>query len=133
MRLVILLCLYQVTKKIESIQNYTNRTSDSKKRKMSEDLASAIVKSKPKVAKVAKHEVSTTVSKPVEQSKNIVELPQEKAEFSTIDQVQLKDLIQISPEEEKNLMRELFDIPFEPQNVTNVVTSNVQEHRPNLA
>ena len=120
-------------KKIESIQNYTNPTSDSKKRKMSEDLASAIVKSPPKVAKVAKCEVSTTVSIPVEKPKNIVKLPQEKAEFSTIDQVQLKDLLQISPEEEKNLMRELFDMPFEPPNVTNVVTSNVQEHRPNLA
>ena len=120
-------CLYRVTKKLKAFK------ITFKKRKMSEDLAGAIVQSPPKVAKVAKREVSATVSTPVEEPKNIVELPQEKAEFSTIDQVQLKDLLQISPEEEKNLMWELFDIPFEPPNVTNVVTSNVQEHRPNLA
>ena len=116
-------------KKIESIQNYTYRTSEAQKRKMSESLATAIVSTPPKKSK---HEVSATESVPPANSKgNTVQIAQEKNQFGTIDQVHLKDLLQITPEEENNLMRELFDVPFEP-NVTNVV-SNVQEHKPNLA
>ena len=73
-------------KKVESIQNYTKHTSDEKKKEMSNCLASAISKTPPKKQK---SEPTSMIAK--------VDTSQET--FQTVDEMQLKDLLEISQEE----------------------------------
>ena len=115
-------------KKIESIQNYAHRTSATNKREMSESLASALVQLQVKKAKNEVQAPCATVSKPPP------EIP--KMEFSTVDQAQIRDLLEITPDEEHDLLKELFNTPFEaPTLVNNVVktVSNVSENNPKIA
>ena len=122
-------------KKIESITNYAHRTSDTKKKQMSESLATALVQppsKKPKLEHVESNKIppSATVSKPPSETP--------KTQFETIDQVEICDLLQITPDEENSLLNEIFNTPFEQQTsapVNNLVknVSNVSENNPKIA
>ena len=133
-------------KKMDSITSYAHRTSDNKKRQMSETLANALV-SKPceKVVKfeenVVRKPTATISVPPAETTTGATD-----ETFPTINGSELGQLLQLTQEQERDLMNELLNTPFDipappaapaqaPQSVNNVVktVSNVNDHRPSLA
>ena len=87
-------------KKIETIQNYSTQTSENAKRSMSNSLASALL-GEPKT-KALKADPKTTDP--------VIEKNQE---FTTIDQKSFRELLELTPKQERVVLREMFN-DFEP-------------------